>query len=257
MIPTPPSTTRAMALLVHGTFIELLRRRDIYVLLILMSIFSAGMLLARVVGVTDAATSAFLLNLGMTMAQYFAHVLALLMAVRGLSAERENRTLFSLLACPVSRTAILAGKWLASWLGGLTVFLVLLLLAWIPAPKIEEPDRLLLVQTLVLQVLSLGLITALGLWLSLFMPHSLALIVTGGWYFAGHILIGFVKGGGAVHSWLSAYLVDFNRLNLVTRYTDGIAALDPLTLAGLMLYAMLFMAVFLVTGTVTFHRRPL
>jgi len=149
-----------------------------------------------------------------------------------------------------------ASGWPPGW-GGLTVFLALFLLAWVPAPKIAEPDRLLLAQTLVLQVLSLGLVTAMGLWLSLFMPHSLALIVTGGWYFAGHILIGFAKAGGAARAWLAAYLVDFNRLNLVTRYTDGIAALDLPTLSGLILYAMLFMVVFLAAANTLFHRRAL
>ncbi len=251
---SPPSIFRVIALVVHGSFIEMFRRRDIYVLLILMAVFSLGMILARAVGVTDAATSAFLLNLGMTMAQYFAHVLVLLIAVRGLAAERENRTLYSLLACPVQRSAVLSGKWLAAWMGGLVVFAVLFLLAWVPAPKIAEPDRILLVQNLVLQLFSLGLLAALGICLTLLMPHSLAIIVAGGWYFAGHIITGFLQRGAGLRQWLSDYLVDFNRLNLATRYTDGIAALDAAVMGGLMLYAVLFIAVLYMIANAIFCR---
>jgi len=87
-----------------GVIIELIRRKDLYVLGMLMVVFCIGAVSARAAGIKEAATGTFLLNLGMTLSYIFAHLLTLVLAVRQVPSEIENRTIYPILARPVTRS---------------------------------------------------------------------------------------------------------------------------------------------------------
>ena len=258
-----PSSARAVRLIGGGVVIELTRRKDVYVLLFLMGLFLMVTLAVRLVGVEQAATGTFLLNLGMTLAVHAAHVLTLLLAARQVPDELENRTLYPLLAKPVRRDTLLLAKWLACALCGSLVLGVLMLLGWGPAPRLETYSALTLFQALALLPLSLALLAALALALSLFVPRGTALLAAGGLYFAGPPLLALLhdRAAGVAQpvplAWLAAYLPDFAKLNLVTRYTDGIGPLPASTFTGLAAYAAVFTIVLLTAAICRFRRRPL
>ena len=260
--PFQVSVLRSAMLVGRGVVIELLRRRDLYVLLLIMTLFAAGVLAVKVVGIENPATGTFLLNLGMSLAWYCSHVLTLLLAARQMPDEFENRTLYPLLAKPISREAVLWGKWAASAGCGSVVYLALTTLGWLPVPKLEEYQGSMLLQLLALQPVSLGVVAGLAILLSLVAPRGVALVVGGMLLFGGSKLQTLLPAavGEAARSpvqWLLGYLPDFSKFNLVTRYTDGIGAMDATLFAGIALYGLILIAGALALALAVFRRKPL
>ena len=261
--PPKNSAGRALLWIGRGVAIELIRRKDLYVLFLLMAVFVVGALAVNLVGIDNPSTATFLLNLGLTLAYVFAHVLTLLLAARQLPTEIENRTIYPLLARPISRETLLLGKWGACTACGVLVFVPLFLMGWIAVPKLEAYDPALLVQALALQVVSLGLTAALALGLSLVVQKGVAIALTGGLLFFGHSLFGFIQSVIAenrfstIFRWLTLYVPDFSKLSLLTRYTDGVGAVSITTFAGLLVYGTLFSIVTLAFSSLAFRRRAL
>jgi ABC-type transport system involved in multi-copper enzyme maturation permease subunit len=250
-------------LIARAVFLELLRKRDLYVVFLLMGVFVIGALFVNIVGIENAATATFLLNLGLTLAYYAAHILTLLLAARQLPNEIENRTLYPLLAKPVERRTVLLGKWAACSLAGIGVFLALGLVGVLPVPRRETFDNLLLMQAFVLIPCSLALLSALAIALSLLFTRGITLLILGLLLALGGQWTGIVEhtvpgdaARRAVHL-LLLYVPDFSRFNLITRYTDGIGALAGGEWLGMILYAVIFTAAALALAARTFERRAL
>lgn len=229
-------------------FLETLRRKDLYVLLILAGIFVLGILVVTLVGVENDSTANFLLNLGMTLAWFFAHVLVLLGAVRQIPDEIENKTIYPLLAKPLKRSRFILGKWLALTLAGVIVLFVMLALGWGAPPKVFEYNNLLLLQVILLYIISLLMLAALALLFSLFLPKAVNSIVLAVIVFTGEKILRFVENRARgsvlndVIQWISGYIPNFAMLNLTTRYTDG---MGPVPVSE-------FVAVILMSGVYTF-----
>lgn len=254
---------QAMALVGRGVAIELLRRKDVYVLSILMGLYLLAVLAFSLVGIQNAATATFLLNLGLTLAWGCAHLLTLLLAARQVPDDIENRTIHPLLAKPVERTTYLLGKWAACTLSGLAVFLVLGGLAWALVPRMESYNAGMLVQTILLQAVSLALLTAAAQFLSLLAPKGVTIVVCGLHVAFGDKLLGFLEArlSGVLPrgllEWVVAYVPDFTRFNTITRYTDGIVPLSLGQFGGLVLEGAVMTALLLLAGAHLFRRRPL
>jgi Cu-processing system permease protein len=214
-------------LVVRAVFLETIRRREFYVLLLFMGLFFLGTVTARITGIENAATATFLLNLGLTLAYYFALLLTILTAARQFPDEIENRTIYPLLAKPISRGQFLAGKWLASCLSGLICFAVLLVMAWLPTPKLEDFSMGTLAQMTILCAAGIGMAGALSMFLSLLFPKPLAVRVIVALALAGSRPCGWLQALGVSYSAepltlaLTAIVPDFGKLDLVQLYTDG------------------------------------
>ncbi|MBX3730919.1 MAG: hypothetical protein KF858_17215 [Candidatus Sumerlaeia bacterium] len=263
MILAPPSPLQAVALVGRGVWIELVRRKDLWVLSILMGVFLLGVLVVALVGIETPSTATFLLNLGLSLSVFSAHLLALLLAARQVPDDIENRTLYPLLAKPVGRTAYLLGKWAACSLSGMLVFAVLGGLAWVCTPRMEPVFAPMALQMIVLQAASISLLVAVGVLLSLVVPKGMNIVVCGLHLVFGAKLMSFVQMrlgdglAGRAGEWVLGYLPNFSKLQLVTRTTDGIVALPAGEFLGLMLYAIVLTAAFLCGAVLVFERRPL
>src|SRR4029077_17806426 len=125
---------------------------------------------------------------------------------------------------------------------------VLFVLGWAPVPKMETYSTLLLGQMLVLQAISLAMICSVSMCLSLFMPRALVVVLVGGYAMMGDKISAVTLNGlmdsptVPVLQWMFQYLPDFSKLDLITRYTDGIAALSQQEFAGLIVYGGVFIA---------------
>lgn len=252
-----------MSLVAKGVFLEISRRKDAYVLFILMSFFLLGVIIVNIVGISEGSTATFLLNMGMSLAFYAAHILTLIQSARQLPDEIENRTLYPLLAKPLARSTVYMGKWAACTIGGTVVLICLTFMGWFPVPKMEEYSLAMLLQVIVLGIVSLGLISSMGLFCSLIFPRAVTIVILG-------LVAAFgQKAMGAINTkffetplynpvrWLTAYLPDFTKLNTITRYTDGITALSFGEFFGLVLYGVILITFFLTAGMIIFRRRPL
>ncbi len=257
MKPMPVAKSRVYVLLGRAVWIELVRRQDLYLCLLLMVVFVLGMLMARIVGIDAPATGTFMLNMGLTLASALAHIVTLLLAARQFPDEIEHRTLYPLLARPVRRVDLVLGKWLPASLCGIGLYSLLVLVAWGSVPKLETYLPATLGQLVVLQWLSLLFVGALGLGLSLLLPRAPALLVAGACYFGGATIRRLV---GAEHSWLrwiGGYLPDFTLLDLTTRYTDGIGPLTWVGFGAAMGYGVVCTAFWIGLGMLCFERRRL
>lgn len=263
MTMAPASPMRSILLVGEGVLIQLLRRKDAYVLLILGALFTAGVLIVSLVGIENPATGTFLLNMGLSLAWIMAHILTLVLMARQIPDEIDNRTLYPLLAKPVDRGVMLVGKWLACTLCGCGIFVCLALLGYVPAPKMETYHALMLVQAVVAQFFSIGLLAAVTLLLSLVTPRGVSLVLAGLLFFFGSKVTSFFLARfrespleGAIQ-WFAAYLPDFSKLNLITRYTDGITAMPIGEFLALCLYAVVVTVFSLMMSIFIFKRRAL
>ena len=253
----------ATLLIAKTVLLELMRRKDFYVLLILMSLYFTGALAFSLIEEETAAAGTMLLNLSLSLASLAAHLLTLVMAARQMPDELERRTLLPLLAKPLSRRSLFLGKWLACAGSGIVVLLALFAIAWLLAPRLETYYGLLFFQTIVLQVCSIGLMAALALALSLVLPRGVNLLSLSILLIFGKQLLGFIhframgSEWGSAIKWLAAYCPNFSQLNLLTRYTDGIDPLGGLEFIGLLFYAAIFTFCALIAGSWLLERRAL
>jgi Cu-processing system permease protein len=93
---------------------ELYRRKDFYVLFIITVLIS--LIMASVNFFNDDRVVRYLKELCLLLIWTASLVVAITTAARQIPAEREQRTLFPLLAKPVTRTQVFIGKFLGCWL---------------------------------------------------------------------------------------------------------------------------------------------
>src|SRR5437899_1842670 len=93
---------------------ELYRRKDFYVLFILTALITLALGSINFFG--EASTVRYLKELCLLLIWIAALVIAATTSARQIPAERENRTIFPLLAKPVTRSQLVLGKFLGCWL---------------------------------------------------------------------------------------------------------------------------------------------
>src|SRR5258708_2646669 len=93
---------------------ELYRRKDFYVLFVLTALITV--LLGSMSFFDDKHLVRYVKEICLLLIWISGLVIAVITAARQLPAERENRTIFPLLAKPVTRAHLLAGKFLGCWL---------------------------------------------------------------------------------------------------------------------------------------------
>src|SRR5690606_30837975 len=125
------------------------------------------------------------LGLGLSLSASFAAILVAAFASRQLPEEFENRTLYPLLAKPISRGEVLMGKFLGVLVIGVTSLLVFTLFCWLPVPRLADQSTVLLLQALFLRTVSLAMLAALVMALSVRLPAVLAAGLGLFWWFFG------------------------------------------------------------------------
>lgn len=99
---------------------EMYRRKDFYVLFVLTALLT--LLSGSATFFNDARISGYLKEICLLLIWVATLVIALTTAARQIPAERESRTIFPLLAKPVTRLQLVIGKFAGCWLvAGLTV----------------------------------------------------------------------------------------------------------------------------------------
>lgn len=93
---------------------ELYRRKDFYVLFVLTAMIT--LFAASVQFFHDPNIVRYVKDLCMLLIWISALIVTIAMAARQIPAERESRTIFPLLAKPVTRGQIILGKFFGCWL---------------------------------------------------------------------------------------------------------------------------------------------
>ena len=93
---------------------ELYRRKDFYVLFVLTAVITA--VAGSVQFFHDPNIVRYVKDICMLLIWISALLITITMAARQIPAERESRTIFPLLAKPVTRGQVILGKFLGCWL---------------------------------------------------------------------------------------------------------------------------------------------
>ncbi|MBI3880645.1 MAG: ABC transporter permease subunit [Verrucomicrobia bacterium] len=141
---------------------EMIRRKDFYVLFILTALITG--LLASVNFFNDPKIVRFLKEACLALIWGSGLVIAITTAARQIPAERESRTIFPLLAKPVTRAQVLTGKFLGCWLAtGASLVVFYLFFTIVSGLKEGEWPVAQYFQAMWMQWVMLGVVVALTL----------------------------------------------------------------------------------------------
>jgi len=138
---------------------ELYRRKDFYVLFVLTAVIT--LVMGSVRFFNDDKIVRYLKEICLLLIWISALVVAIGTAARQIHAERENRTIFPLLAKPVSRWQVILGKFAGCWFAsGLALLVFYLFFGIITGSREHEWPFLSYLQAFWLQWAMLGIVTA-------------------------------------------------------------------------------------------------
>ncbi len=141
---------------------ELYRRKDFYVLFVLTAVLT--LLLGSVSFFQDIKVVRYVKEIALLLIWISALVIAIATTARQLPAEREHRTIFPLLAKPVTRGQVILGKFVGCWLAcGLALVVFYLFFGVVSGSREHSWPVLNWLQAFWLQWSMLGIVVALVL----------------------------------------------------------------------------------------------
>ena len=252
-----------MRALVRLSFLELWRRNDVFGLLVLGLALMVPLAMASPFGAAGA--SRYLDEMALLLIWGFSLFIALGTGSRLFPPEFDSRTIYPLLAKPISRGRLLVGKYLgavaASW-SALAFFYVLFagsVLLRGGGFAAELP------QAVVLHFAFVALAVALSLLGSLLVTASanltLSSVVLVGMFFFGRRLPVYAGGvSGALKSLVNALYVlapHAEFFDMRQRLVHGWGVVDGLVLAAVLAYAVGYVAVLLFSAGLVLRRKRL
>ena len=141
---------------------ELYRRKDFYVLFVLTAVIT--LLMGSINFFGDAKIARYLKEICMLLIWLSALVIAVVTTARQIPAEKENRTIFPLLAKPVSRWQVVFGKFMGCWLAcGLALLVFYVFFGVVSGSRDHQWAVLQLFQAMWLQWAMLAVVVAMAL----------------------------------------------------------------------------------------------
>jgi ABC-type transport system involved in multi-copper enzyme maturation permease subunit len=243
---------------------ELCRRKDFYVLFILTALITLALGSVNFFG--EDGTVRYLKEICLALIWVSSLVIAVTTTARQIPAERENRTLFPLLAKPVTRSQLLLGKFLGCWLAsGLSLLVFYTFFAVISGARAHDWPVLNYFQAATLHWFALGVVTAMALLGSILFaaPSSNATIVLV--LAVGILLVGrhlnkiALKLSEPAQSVVSALYFAIPHLELFDVRDLVIhewGTVPWLVWSGALVYAAAYTALLLTLACLIFRRRP-
>lgn len=243
---------------------ELIRRKDFYVLFVLTAVITVMM--GSITFFNEDTIARYVKEISLTLIWLATLVITVTTAGRQLPAERESRTIFPLLAKPISRTEVLAGKFLGCWLAvGFTLLVFYLFFGVISFAREHELPLVNYFQAIWLHWMMLGIVAALALLGSLIMTPaanvSIVILAVIGIWTVGEFLNQLAAKTGGLLGWVT-YAVYFaiphlELFDIRERIIHGWAPVEWGAIGLASLYALVYMAMLLTAAALIFRRKPL
>ena len=244
---------------------ELYRRKDFYVLFILIALIC--LIMGAINIFNDNEIIRYLKAICLLLIWIASLVIAVTTAARQIPAERENRTLLPLLAKPLSRPQLILGKFAGCWLAcGLALVCFYLFFGVLAATREHHWPLLNYFQAAALQWFMLGIVVAVTLLGSLVFaaPSSNAtiiLVVVAFILFVGHYLNHVALSLGKPLQTI-VYFIYFEIPHLEFFDLRELIVHDWPVIPWLyfnlaVLYALAYTAFFLLVTCVIFERKPI
>ncbi|MCU0771214.1 MAG: ABC transporter permease [Verrucomicrobia bacterium] len=243
---------------------ELIRRKDFYVLFVLTAAIT--LLMGSITFFNEDDIARYVKEICLLLIWLATLVIAVTTAGRQLPAEKESRTIFPLLAKPISRTEVLAGKFLGCWLAvGITLIVFYLFFGVISLAREHELPLVNYLQAVWLHWLMLGIVAALALLGSLLMTPaanlSIVILAVIGIWTVGEFLNRVAAKAGGVSGWLIyAVYYAIPHLEIFDIRERIIHGWEPVPWGAVILasgYALVYMAMLLAAAALLFRRKPL
>jgi len=167
-------------------WMEIIRKKDVYVLLILLGTLLMALVSLNVFGL--GGTVKYVKDLGLLMALIFSWILGVNISSRELPSEEAQGTVFPLLAKPITRAELICGKWLGTWsIASAATLLFYILITGVVQFKGGTFNLAALLQAFILHSLTLGIICIIAIAFSTRMNQdasaAMAYVVTGTAFF--------------------------------------------------------------------------
>ena len=176
---------KAVWTIARGMIKELIRRKDFYVLFIFMLILLS--LLFSQTFFQIEGVSRYIRDFGYSLMMLFSFIIAVTFSAKQLPSEIESRTIYPLLAKPVSRQTIILGKFCGSAAVSIISFVFFFIIfGFFYIMSGEAASPVLLAQGFVFGVLFLCLVSAVVIFFSNFLTVSANITVS----FLLYIIIG-------------------------------------------------------------------
>ena len=248
--------------LARMVWLELFRRKDPYVLLLVLAALLAALLSFDVFGLGSLVR--YIKDAGLLLTWLLSWVLAIQLAGRQLPQEETRHTIFSLVAKPISRAELVLGKWLGSWLAAGAGTVLLYAATWLAVGLRGGTFGLTtLAQALLLHLFFLAIITALSIALSTRLTQSaattVAYLLTGAGYFLAARLPAMALGATPLKNnalFVFYYAIPHLELfDLRQRLVHDWGPLPGGILLGILGYGLLWIASLLLLAWLAYRRR--
>lgn len=244
---------------------ELYRRKDFYVLFVLSALITIAA--GSVNFFQDLFMVRYVKDICLLLIWLSTLTIAVITAARQIPAEKENRTIFPLLAKPVSRGQVVAGKFFGCWLAtGLAILVFYLFFILVTATREHNWQLLTYAKSIGLQWLMLGMVIAMVLLGSVVFaaPSSNATIclvaVIGTLFIGEHLNKIALRQSEPLRSitYCVYYVIPHFEIFDVRKQVVNNQAMPSLKACGLAaLYAGAYVAVFLYSTWMVFRRQRL
>jgi len=244
---------------------ELYRRKDFYVLFVLTAVITVAAGSMRFF--QDPNIVRYVKDLCLLLIWVSALLISIATAARQIPAERENRTIFPLLAKPVTRGQVILGKFLGCWLAsGIALAVFYLFFAVITGSREHYWPVMDYVQAFLLQWIMLGIVTAMALLGSIVFaaPSStvtiLFVVVAGILFLGRHLNTVALHNAEPLRSIIYAIYFIIPHLELFDvreRVVNDWGLVNWLDCGLATLYAAAYTALFLLLTWLAFRRKSL
>jgi ABC-type transport system involved in multi-copper enzyme maturation permease subunit len=249
--------------LAWASILESVRRKDIYVALILAGLMIAAASAIGTFGVEGLEL--FLKDVALTVISLLSTLMAVLFASRQIPEELSRRTVYPLLARPISRGDLIFGKWLGAFALSAVSLVGFALLAAGLLGHFGLGLGAIFTQFVLLRLFALGIVCAMTLCLSLVLTPGAnitvsLLLAVGSSTIAGaaKLLYPTADGPGqALWKFANFALPQFQLFDLGKKVSYGWKPIPTPVVGQLFAYAALFSALFLVLGALRFRRQAL
>jgi len=243
-------------------WLEMLRRKDIYVLLILLTAMLAALVSLNIFGI--AGTVRYIKDVGLMITWLFSWILAVTISCRLIPQEETRGTIFPLLAKPVSRFEFILGKWLGAWtITGAAVLIFYLLTMSIVSIKGGLFSVGAILQGFTLHFFALGIITSIGIMFSARMNNdaatSLTYVLTAAAFIVSPKIPAFIAKSKGIHSImldiLYHMLPHFEVLDMRTRIIHNYGPVRTEVFLTSIAYALLLSLVFALIAWIAYRKK--
>lgn len=242
---------------------ELYRRKDFYVLFILVVLITLAM--GSVNFFNDDRIVRYLKELCLAAIWISSVVIAILTASRQIPAEQESRTIFPLLAKPVSRTEVVLGKFLGCLMASGIALLLFYLFFMLAVVSREKTWYLVnYFQAITLHWFGLGVIIAFTLAGSMVAAAvssnaTICFLAASGILLLGRhlnkVAIGLDEPQQSLLYGIYYVIPHLEFFDVRSLITHNWAAIDWLVWLGALLYGAVYMAIFLWIAVILFRRK--